>query len=721
VEVDAVVRSFTFRAPDGDFAVIKVELDEGSELATAVGPLGAVERGESLRLQGRWVDDPRFGRQLRVDGWLPAAPESRAGLARFLGSGTVEGLGPELAQRLVDKFGLDTLDVLDHHPHRVTEVEGIGPIRARKIAAAWAEQRETRALMVHLRGHGIGAALASRVARRFGSRALEVCRKDPYRLALEVPGVGFSTADRLARAEGLPPDHPTRLAAGAHHFLAEAAEAGHVCRPRDALIEDTAARLSAEPEAVASALELLVGEGRLVLDGEPGPEVRAYLPKLHRAETLAAQHVAARLATAPPPLRAPLDRVLATYEAREKIRLAEAQRAALRDAAARPLLVITGGPGTGKTTLVKALLALYAADRLDVKLAAPTGRAAKRLEEATRGTAMTLHRLLEVDPKTGRFQRSASAPLEADVVVVDEVSMVDLPLLASLLDALPPAARLVLVGDAHQLPSVGPGRVLADLLDAGVPAVTLTEVFRQAEQSLIVRNAHRIDHGEAFERPPPEARELADFYVIERPHPEAALATVLELVAERIPRRFGIEPVDGVQVLTPMNKGPLGGRALNEALQRRLNPGAGGLERAEQVLRPGDKVMQTKNDYELGVLNGEMGRVEAVDPKAGRVRVRFEDDEVRYERKDLEHLQLAYACSIHKAQGSEYPAVVLVLGDPHAIMLDRQLVYTGVTRARRLLVVVASPRALGLARRPPREGARGSALTRRIGLPTASR
>ncbi|MEL6184889.1 MAG: ATP-dependent RecD-like DNA helicase [Myxococcota bacterium] len=709
------MRSFAFRASDGDFAVVRVELEDRAELVTAVGPLSSVGPGETLRLHGRWVDDPRFGRQIRVDGWLPATPRTRKGLERYLSSGAIEGIGPELAHRLVDRFGLDTFDVLDHHPERLTEVDGIGPVRARAIVSGWTEHRDARELMVLLRGHGVGQRLALAISRHFGTRALDVCRRDPYRLALEVPGVGFATADALARAQGLDPGHPSRLAAGALHVLAEAASRGHVCRPFQPWTEDAAHRLDVSPTEVAHAAHALSREGQVVIDDtlETGP--MAYLPRLHRAERGAAEGLRVRLGRPPPPLDVDVDVVLSAHEAVHRLTLAEAQRRAVGRALVTGVLVITGGPGTGKTTLVRCLLAVYAAAELTVRLAAPTGRAAKRMEEATGHSASTLHRLLEVNPATGGFQRGPEAPLEADVVVVDEASMVDVALFCSLVDALPPQARLVLVGDSDQLPSVGPGRVLGDLIEAGVPTERLIQIFRQAEESLIVTNAHRIQEGVPLVTPK-TGDPLSDFYVVHR-RPESVVETVVELARSRIPKRFGLDPRQDVQVLTPMHRGPSGARALNQALQQALNPGQGGLNRGEESFRPGDKVMQTRNDYELGVLNGELGRVTAVDAEARTLVVDFDGDIVRYTAQDLEHLTLAYACSVHKAQGSEYPAVILVTSQQHAVMLDRPLFYTGVTRARQLLVVVASGRALELVRRPPREGRRGSALSLRIRAP----
>jgi len=712
ITVSGEVERVTYENDETGFRVLRVGSLEGEGARPGsipvVGSFQAVGPGTRIRITGEIVNDPRHGEQLRADVVVPLAPNTLEGLARYLGSGLIPGIGQAYARRIVDTFGMKSLEVLDERPERLREVQGLGRRRIEHIRKAWQAQRALSGVMLLLQTHGASAQLAIRIVKHYGDRAASVAQNSPYRLALEVRGIGFKTADRLARSLGISGDHPERVRAGVLHELEGITDQGHVYAPREFLVERAAAMLEVDRAHVEAAVDALHASERLALEGE-----RVFLPYLLRAEQQIAGDLA-RLLASPPPADAALSRRVAEAETRLGLELAPRQRAAVELALRHKVSVITGGPGVGKTTIVRAILDAFERDRKVVRLAAPTGRAAKRLAEATQHDASTLHRLLEFEPRAMRFQRDARNPIEAHVVIVDEASMVDVPLAAALLSALPEEARLLIVGDQDQLPSVGPGAFLRDLLESGiVPSVRLSEIFRQAAESRIVVNAHRILGGET---PESAARtdERADFFVVSRRDPEEAQATVLELMTERIPRRFGLSPERDVQVLTPMHRGPAGTILLNQKLQEALNPRGEPLAQIAGRLRLGDKVMQTRNDYEREVYNGDLGRVERLDADTGSVFVRFDQREVEYETADLDALVLAYATSIHKSQGSEYPAVVIPLLTTHFVMLSRNLLYTAVTRARRLCVLVADPRALSLALDQVRKEERKTALVERL-------
>lgn len=705
------VERVTFENEETGFRVLRVgsvEGGAGSGPIVVVGTFQPVGPGTRVRVTGDFVRDPRRGEQFRAESLVAIEPATLVGLEKYLGSGLIPGIGPGFAKRIVETFGLDSLKVLDAEPQRLGEVPGIGARRVAEIKKAWSEHRAIANVMVLLQTHGASPALAARIFKRYGDRSASVVQRSPYRLALEVQGVGFKTADRIARSLGIAGDHPERAQAGVLHELGALADQGHVAVPRAVLVERSAQMLEIDDAHVEAAIDALRASERVVVEDE-----FAFLWRLHAAEVSFAAGVR-RLLDAPAPSLPGLPAAIAAFEKRRGLTLAPAQRAAVEAAAREKVLVITGGPGVGKTTIVRAVLSVFEAARLSTRLAAPTGRAAKRLAEATGRDASTIHRLLEFEPRSGQFQRNADAPLDADAIIVDEASMIDLPLGAALLSATPDGARCVVVGDSDQLPSVGPGALLRDLIDSGaVPVVRLNEIFRQHGASRIVENAHRILIGE----PPLGASSEepnADFFVVQRRDPEEAAAVVVEVATQRIPRRFGLDPVRDVQVLTPMHRGPAGTQALNERLQAVLNPDGPALESRGQKLRIGDKVMQTRNDYERDVFNGDLGVIVAVEPAERRVRVRFDEREVELEDADLESLTLAYATSIHKSQGSEYPAVVLPLLSTHFVMLNRNLLYTAVTRAKRLCVLVTDPRALRLALSEVRREERSTGLAQRL-------
>jgi len=713
VSLEAVVVRTLFANEENGWSAVRLQTADGERL-TAVGALMGVREGDTLRLTGRWKQHQRFGRQLEVRSWVHVSPSTPEGLMAFLASGRLPGVGPVMARRLVETFGMEVLDVLDHHPERLTSVPGIGKRTAAKISRAWEDARGIQQIMVFLLSHGIPPGVAVKAHRRYGARALAVVRENPYRLADEVFGVGFRTADRVARNLGIPADAPERLQAGLLFTLQEASGEGHVFLPETVLLERAAAILETPKEALPPRLQELEALGKVIAEGS-GQDRAIYLPRLHAAETTVAGRL---LQVARGPVRSITElpgRAVEWYERRSGLELDRTQRHALEAALTEKVLVVTGGPGTGKTTLVRGLTSILEAKGRKVELAAPTGRAAKRLAEATGSNARTIHRLLEYMPADHAFARCEENPIPAEHVVIDEVSMLDVELAAALLRAVPSQGRLLLVGDADQLPSVGPGTVLADLIASGVlPVVRLERIFRQAARSLIVRNAHRINRGQVPLLP--EDSRDADFFFIERDDPGALVNTVGELVQRRIPSAFGLDAVDDIQVMAPMHRGDAGVATLNEHLRRLLNPPKGEPEivQGSRTFRGGDKIMQVRNNYDLEIFNGDLGRIATVDPEKRSILAVFDGRLVEIPPEGIEDLQLAYCTTIHKAQGSEFPAVVVVLHHSHHIMLERNLLYTAVTRGRRLVVLVGSRRALHRAVRTTTQRTRYSGLAARL-------
>jgi exodeoxyribonuclease V alpha subunit len=703
--LDGILERYVFRNEESSFAIAKLTVEGQMIPTTIVGELVGVAEGLPLRLHGKWVDDKKWGRQFRLVTYQLKEPNTLIGIERFLSSGLVSGIGTELARRLVEHFGMDTLEVIGGQPERLTEVDGIGASRAGKIAAAFASQRHVQDVMVFLRGHGVSAGFAARIVKRYGNDAINVVRENPYRLAREVWGIGFRTADSIAEKLGIARNAPARLEAGLLFALDTASEDGHVHVPDTKLFEIAADLLRIDAGVLAASLQTLNSSGLVIVENLPPRGVCVSLPKLLTAEVESSQRLREIIDTPARAFALDVDAAITDYELSSTITLAAQQRRAVAAAMLDKCVVITGGPGVGKTTIVRGIVHLARLTRRRIGLAAPTGRAAKRMSEATGAEAITLHRLLEYQPHDGTFAKNRNNLLEVDIVVVDETSMVDIVLMRGLLEAVPVAAQLVLVGDVDQLPSVGPGAVLTDIIDSGAATVIrLTEIFRQAAQSKIVTSAHRINSGEMPVLDAPRD-ENDDFYFIERDDPIKARETIVDLVANRIPTRFGFDPVSSVQVLTPMHRGELGTEALNIALQARLvAPAASGeeqLKRGDRTFCVGDKIMQLRNDYDRSVFNGDIGIITHTDAKHGTLRAEFGDAKdpraVDYDRNELDQLTHAFAVSIHKSQGSEYPAVVLPISTQHFMMLQRSLLYTAVTRGKKLVVVVGSRRALSMA------------------------
>ncbi len=709
------IERVTYHNPETGFVVLRVQAPGRRGLVTVVGSvLGDIAAGQQVDATGAWVQDPQHGQQFKAAELHTAPPLTVEGIEKYLGSGLVKGIGPHFAKKIVARFGERTLQVIDESPAYLREVKGIGPRRIQRIRESWQEQKAVRDIMVFLQSHGIGTARAARIYKTYGDQAVEIVRANPYRLTADIWGIGFDTADKLARRLGIGPASPERARAALRHVLQQRSQQGDVGYPEAIAVGLVTGIDPPIPEAVvAAAVEMEKKEGEIVR--EPGgDEPWLYLKPLFLAELGMARAVG-QLRIGLHPLRGlDVENALTTVEQRMGIELAPGQRDALRQAGTSKVLVVTGGPGVGKTTIVRGILELFGGRGLRSSLCAPTGRAAKRLTETTGREAKTIHRLLEFEPALGGFRRDRDNRLDCDLLVVDEASMVDVVLMNQLLRAVPDRACVVLVGDVDQLPSVGPGLVLRDLIASGVvPVARLTEVFRQAGQSWIVRAAHQVNQGEMPEAAPPGG---GDFYFIEVNEPATVVERIVTMVRDRIPARFGLDPFKDIQVLTPRNGTELGAQALNARLQDVLNPkrGAPEVSRFETTFRQGDKVLQMQNDYQKEVFNGDIGRIVAVDEAERELAVEFDGRAVPYDFGELDELTLAYALSIHRSQGSEYPAVIVPLHTQHFIMLQRNLLYTGITRGKRLVVLVGSRRALELAVQRQDAAQRCSALRRRL-------
>jgi exodeoxyribonuclease V alpha subunit len=691
-ELCGVVESIVFRNEDNGYSVCRVKADGQRDPVTVVGNCSAMWVGENLRAEGKWIRHPQHGFQFQADAITCMAPSSAKGIERYLGSGMIRGIGKVMAKRLVETFGEDTLRIIEKESSRIEEIEGIGPVRRKRIKQSWNEQKAVRDIMIFLQGHGIGTAQAARIYRQYGGDAIALVRTNPYRLCADVWGIGFKTADSVAMSLGIPEDSVIRARAGIVYVMRTLSEEGHCYCTEPELLLHAENLLGISVEILAEALKAELETPRLTKDDD-----RIYLSELFEAECAVADGIR-RLLDAPvrfKPIVA--DKAVDWAQERMQITFAPKQREALEQALQSKVSIITGGPGVGKTTIIRALRDVYSARKLTVRMAAPTGRAAKRMAESTGGEALTIHRLLKFLPQTGQFEFDGDNKLEGDCFILDEVSMIDIELMAHVMRALPGEATLVLVGDIDQLPSVGPGNVLRDLIQSNViTCEALDRIFRQGSGSLIIDNAHRINQGENLVVP--DAGDThADFYFLEAEEPDAVVQRMLELVSNRIPKRFGLDPFSDIQVLTPMRRNQLGADNLNAVLQQTLNPSGHEIERFGRKYRKGDRVMQIRNNYDKEVFNGDIGSITFVNEEDQEVTVESDGRHIVYEFSELDELVHAYASTIHKSQGSEYPAVVILLTTQHFKLLQRNLLYTAVTRGKQLVCIIGSRKAVGMA------------------------
>jgi exodeoxyribonuclease V alpha subunit len=721
IDIKGQIERITYTNDENGYTIAKVKVQGQRELVTVVGNLIAPNPGEIINMRGEWTSHPKYGEQFKIVHYESSVPATAFGIQKYLGSGLIKGIGPVMAKRIVQRFGTETLEIIEKETHRLAEVDGIGKKRIGIIEKAWDDQKEVREVMIFLQAHGVSPAFAAKIFKQYGKRAIAVVSSNPYRLASDIFGIGFLTADRISEKLGIARDAEIRIQAGILYVLNQLADEGHVFYPYEPLVGKCGEVLCVEREVIVKAFSGVALEKKIVLEdlNDDVEDFRennkaVYLAGLHVSETGIAAHMKTLL-QAPKAIR-PIDsrKAVEWVQGRLSIDLAPKQIEAIQCAAECKVMVITGGPGTGKTTIVQAILKIFSRLGIRIMLAAPTGRAARRMSETTGHEARTIHRMLEFSMQKGGFQRNEKHPLECDLLIVDEASMIDTLLMHHLLKALPQGATFILVGDANQLPSVGPGNVLGDIIGSGsVPAVELKEIFRQAEESLIIVNAHRINNG-LFPFPRADGQGLDDFYFIEQEDPVEVLKIIIDLTRERIPKRFGLDPVEEIQVIAPMHKGTIGTSNLNLELQRVLNPCEEMVTRGSRSFRLHDKVMQIRNNYDKEVFNGDIGRIVKIDQENQETLIVFDGRRVPYDHSDLDEVVLAYAVSVHKSQGSEYPAVIIPILTQHYVLLQRNLIYTAVTRGRKLVVLVGTKKALSMGIGNAKQQKRYSGLRQRL-------
>lgn len=696
ITLEGSIERISFYNQENHFTIARMKIKGEKDTIPVIGQLFSVSPGEVLKISGYFEHHPKYGRQIRIESYESLIPATLPGIEKYLGSGLIKGIGPEMAKRIVKRFGLKTLDIIERDIKQLSKVEGLGPKRMAQIKEAWKAQKEIRRIMIFLQGFGVSTGLATKIFKAYGQQAVSRLQENPYGLASDIIGVGFLTADRIAQKMGMEKDAPARLQAGLTFILQQKSEEGQVCLPEEELIQEAYRQLEVDPLQLQQVLKELVQKKQLRTQQDRSGRVYIFLPYLDLSEEGISQRIRVLLQPKPE-TETRAEMIISRVERTLRLTFSERQKEAVRMALSQKLLIITGGPGTGKTTIIRSILEVYKELGRKCVLMAPTGRAAKRLSEVTFYPAATIHRGLGYNPKMGGFQKNEDHPLPVDLVVIDEASMIDTYLMYHLLKAVPDQAVMILVGDVFQLPSVGPGNILSDLIQSEkVPVIQLNRIFRQGEGSLIIVNAHRIHQGDMPILAKEGSPQVQDFYFLDQEDPEKAARWILELVQDKLPKRYGMDPLQDIQVLTPMYKGAVGAENLNLFLQQHLNQDQRSVNRGAHVFKVGDKVMQVRNNYEKDVYNGDIGRLVKIDRENQEVLVNFEGRFVVYDFQELDDLVLAYAISVHKSQGNEYPAVILPVMIQHFILLQRNLIYTAVTRAKKVVVLVGTKKALAI-------------------------